>query len=173
MSTQVQWKSLATLCVAAMLATVGASAADKAASDAIPNALSKTSTEPAHVEVQRAFDSLLAANQELKRAVDENDLAAFRTQATRVREQLASSRLDMDRAFLTGSWKSPQQKRDAADLINRMQGAEILSLMTVAITAYDFPAKKIPAGATDAAKRLGERIEQLAASVRALNANAG
>ena len=128
----------------------------------------------AHEELQRTLESIVSSRRQMMQTIESNDLEAFRSQVAKIQDQLAFSRLTMDRAVLNGNWREPQKKRKAAAVADSMQGAQILSLMTVAIsTGYEYPTKKIPDSAADAAVRLFDRIERLAVAVKALNQSAG
>ena len=127
----------------------------------------------AHEELQQTLESIVSSRRQMMQTIESNDLEAFRAQAAKIQDQLAFSRLTMDRAVLNGNWREPQKKRKAAVVADSMQGAQILSLMTVAISAgYEYPTKKIPDSAADAAVRLFDRIERLAVAVKTLNQRA-
>jgi hypothetical protein len=127
----------------------------------------------AHEELQQTLESIVSSRQQMMQTIESNDLEAFRSQAAKIQDQLAFSRRTMDRAVLNGDWREPQKKRKAAVVADSMQGAQILSLMTVAISSgYEYPTKKIPDSAADAAVRLFDRIERLALAVKALNQRA-
>ena len=185
-----QFATLGVLAIAACLTgpTAAGGALPVMRRDAIPPGRSPQSGVPsdaavaaairdaaaAHEELQQTLESIVSSRRQMMQTIESNDLEAFRTQTAKIQDQLAFSRLTMDRAVLNGNWRGAQKKRKAAVVADSMQGAQILSLMTVAISAgYDYPTKKIPDSAADAAVRLFDRIERLAVAVKALNQDAG
>jgi hypothetical protein len=172
-----------TACVTASLATAGGGI-PSARQDSSPPGRSPQSSVPsdaavatairnaatAHEDLQFTLESIIASRRQMMQTIESNDLESFRVQAAKIQGQLAFSRLTMDRAVLNGDWRGPQKKLKAAAVADSMQGAQILSLMTVAIGAgYEYPTKKIPDSAADAALRLFDRIERLTVAVKALN----
>jgi hypothetical protein len=128
----------------------------------------------AHLELQKTLDAIVSTRPQMMQTLESRDLEMFRSRVTKIQEALAASRIALDNAVLTGDWKTPEKKRKAVAVADAMQGAQILSVMTVAIsTGYEYPTQKVPDSAADAAVRLFDRLEKLAAAVKALNANPG
>lgn len=104
------------------------------------------------------------------RSIATNDLEGLRTQLAQLRESLRQSRLQMDRALLVGAWSQKKEKRKAAQIIERMQEADILSLMGVAVASgYDYPTHKVPVAVADSTARLFAVLGDLTAQVVTLN----
>ena len=125
---------------------------------------------PPHIEVERSLTAILERKAQVFNSVQTNDLDGLRTQLAQVRESLRQSRLEMDKALLIGAWSHKNEKRKAAHIIERMQEADILSLMGVAVASgYDYPTHKVPVAVADSTNRLFALLGELAAEVTMLN----
>lgn len=136
-----------------------------------PHPAGLTSQEvPAHVEVERSLAAILEHKAQVLTSIQKNDLEGLKTQLAQVRESLRQSRLLMDRALLVGAWSHKNEKRKAAHIIERMQEADILSLMGVAVASgYEYPTHKVPVAVADSAGRLFELLGDLSTEVTTLN----
>jgi hypothetical protein len=154
-----------------MLGAAQVSAATpQAATDGSHPTAGTSQPTPPHVEVERSLTAILERKAQVFHSIQTNDLDGLRTELAQVRESLRQSRLEMDRALLVGAWSHKNEKRKAAHIIERMQEADILSLMGVAVASgYDYPTHKVPVAVADSTNRLFALLGDLTAEVTALN----
>ncbi|MDB6101259.1 MAG: hypothetical protein JWO52_1258 [Gammaproteobacteria bacterium] len=134
---------------------------------------SAAQTSPSHIALEQSLAAILSEKSDVFASIDGNDLERLRIQLAQIREQLRLSRLQMDQALLTGAWSQTAEKAAAAQIIGRMQGIEILSLMGVAtVSGYDYPTHKVPGSARDSTQKLFGALAELSADVVALNRRA-
>jgi hypothetical protein len=127
-------------------------------------------TSPAHIALEKSLDSILGEQANVFASIEGNDLERLRVQLAQIRERLRQSSQQMDQALLVGAWNHKEEKAAAAEIIGRMQGVEILSLMGVAtVSGYEYPAHKVPAAAADSTRKLFAVLKELTADVKALN----
>jgi len=125
---------------------------------------------PPHLEVERSLAAILEHKPQVLSSIATNDLEGLRAQLTQVRESLRQSRLQMDRALLVGAWSQKKEKRKAAQIIESMQEADILSLMGVAVVSgYDYPTHKVPVAVADSTEKLFALLGDLKTEVVTLN----
>lgn len=130
-------------------------------------------TSPSHLALEQSLTTILSEKSDVFASIDGNDLERLRVQLAQIREQLRLSRLQMDQALLTGAWSQKAAKAAASEIIGRMQGIEILSLMGVAtVSGYDYPTHKVPGSARDSTQKLFGALAELSADVVALNRRA-
>jgi hypothetical protein len=155
----------------ALLGAIQVSAASPQTATEALNPVGGTSQPtPPHVEVERSLTAILERKAQVFNSIQTNDLDGLRTQLAQVRESLRQSRLEMDRALLIGAWSHKNEKRKAAHIIERMQEADILSLMGVAVASgYDYPTHKVPVAVADSTHRLFALLGDLVAEVTTFN----
>jgi hypothetical protein len=125
---------------------------------------------PAHLALQHSLNVIVDERAGVLASIAGNDLPRLRVQLTRIRQQLHDASRQMDEALLSGAWSQKEAKATAAQIIGRMQGIEILSLMGVAtVSGYEYPTHAVPAAAADSTRKLFEGLGSLAADVASLN----
>jgi hypothetical protein len=163
------WCLLAAL-IGMMAAAQVSAAPPQAAPDGLLAGGGTSQPTPPHVEVERSLIAILERKAQVFNSIQTNDLDGLRTQLAQVRESLRQSRLQMDRALLIGAWSHKNEKRKAAHIIERMQEADILSLMGVAVASgYDYPTHKVPVAVADSTNRLFALLGDLVAEVTMFN----
>jgi hypothetical protein len=167
------------LCTAAFLNLV---AAVTLAASMLPESYGQTHDSPAadssaiqaslppHLALQHSLNVIAVERTGVLASISGNDLPRLRVQLTRIRQQLHDVSRQMDEALLSGAWSHKEAKATAAQIIGRMQGIEILSLMGVAsVSGYEYPTHAVPAAAADSTRKLFEGLGSLATDVASLN----
>ena len=137
-------------------------------------AYATSSTDPSSNSENLRCARVLAEVQNLKgeaeSAIERNDIEGLGKLHSKIRTKVRDAHLKMDHAFLVGAWKPAEYKQDAADIMGRLEGVEILNFISLAfLNGYDHPSKKMPPSVTDATRKMFVHLKSVTDRLEILN----
>jgi hypothetical protein len=141
-----------------------------AASNTSGNAPTAMAGKGANVRCLRVLGEVQDLKDAAESAIVRDDIEGLGKLHTLVRTKVRDAQIQMDHAFLVGAWKPAEYKRDAADLMGRLEGVEILNFISLAfLNGYDHPSKKVPASVADATRKMFVHLNGVTERLRLLN----
>lgn len=123
-----------------------------------------------HLQCVRQLREILALKAAADDAIAGDDIAGLGKLHAAVRAKLWDAQQQMDRAFLIGAWRSADRKRDAAELMGRLEGVGILNFISLGfLNGYDHPTNKVPPSVADATAKMFAHLDGVTARLELLN----
>lgn len=169
-------KFVVAFCACLLLASAGHVGAGVESNDAAAAAESKDAARkdagvPAHLTCKKMLVAVLDTRNVANDTIRRNDLPALIRLHDDIDERLRLARLEMDRAFLTGAWRSPMIKKEAADVVGQIEGVQMLNFISLAfLKGYESPTRQVSPSVADATDKMFTHLVQLLQKLDKLNA---